>query len=38
MSTEERPRIEVIHTAQNDPSYNLPYAPAIMVNGGRLAP
>jgi len=30
------PRIEVIHTAQNDPSYNLPYAPAIAVNGGRL--
>ena len=36
MSTEGRPRIEVIHTAKNDPSYNLPYAPAIVVNGGRL--
>ena len=33
---EPRPRIEVIHTAKNDPSYNLPYAPAIAVNGGRL--
>jgi hypothetical protein len=36
MSTEDRPRIEVIHTAKNDPSYNLPYAPAIVVNSGRL--
>jgi enamine deaminase RidA (YjgF/YER057c/UK114 family) len=30
------PRIEVIHTAENDPSYNLPYAPAIVVRGGKL--
>ena len=29
-------RIEVVHTAKNDPSYNLPYAPAIVVRGGRL--
>lgn len=36
MSTEGKPRIEVIHTAKNDPSYNLPYAPAIVVNGGRM--
>ena len=36
MGTEGKPRIEVIHTAKNDPSYNLPYAPAIVVNGGRL--
>jgi enamine deaminase RidA (YjgF/YER057c/UK114 family) len=36
MSAEQKPRIEVIHTAKNDPSYNLPYAPAIVVNGGRL--
>ena len=32
----ENPRLKVIHTAQNDPSYNLPYAPAVMVTGGRL--
>ena len=36
MDTEGKPRIEVIHTAKNDPSYNLPYAPAIVVNGGRM--
>lgn len=31
-----QPRIEVIHTGQNDPSYNLPYAPAMVVRGGKL--
>ena len=36
MASQEKPRIEVIHTGQNDPTYNLPYAPAIRVNGGRL--
>lgn len=36
MSEDPNPRIEVIHTAQNDPSYNLPYAPAIKVHGGKL--
>ncbi len=28
--------IEVIHTAEHDPSINLPYAPAIKVAGGSL--
>jgi enamine deaminase RidA (YjgF/YER057c/UK114 family) len=28
--------IEVIHTAERDPSINLPYAPAIKVTGGAL--
>ena len=28
--------IEVIHTAEHDPSINLPYAPAIKVTGGSL--
>jgi enamine deaminase RidA (YjgF/YER057c/UK114 family) len=28
--------IEVIHTAERDPSINLPYAPAIRVTGGPL--
>ncbi|HSF30540.1 MAG TPA: RidA family protein [Candidatus Tectomicrobia bacterium] len=28
--------IEVIHTAERDPSINLPYAPAIKVTGGSL--
>ena len=28
--------IEVIHTADRDPSINLPYAPAIKVTGGSL--
>ena len=36
MSTNSNPRLEVIHTAENDPSFNLPYAPAIKVTGGRL--
>jgi enamine deaminase RidA (YjgF/YER057c/UK114 family) len=36
MTTGTNPRLEVIHTADNDPSFNLPYAPAIVVNGGRL--
>jgi enamine deaminase RidA (YjgF/YER057c/UK114 family) len=36
MTTGINPRLEVIHTADNDPSFNLPYAPAIVVNGGRL--
>jgi enamine deaminase RidA (YjgF/YER057c/UK114 family) len=36
VSTGVNPRIEVIHTAENDPSFNLPYAPAIKVNSGRL--
>ena len=36
MSSGSNPRIEVIHTGQNDPSYNLPYAPAIKVHGGKL--
>ena len=36
MSSGGNPRIEVIHTDQNDPSYNLPYAPAIKVHGGKL--
>ena len=36
MSSGGNPRIEVIHTGQNDPSYNLPYAPAIKVHGGKL--
>jgi enamine deaminase RidA (YjgF/YER057c/UK114 family) len=29
-------RLEVIHTAERDPSINLPYAPAIKVTGGSL--
>ena len=29
-------KIEVIHTADRDPSMNLPYAPAIKVTGGSL--
>jgi len=29
-------KIEVIHTADHDPSVNLPYAPAIKVTGGSL--
>lgn len=29
-------RLEVIHTADRDPSVNLPYAPAIKVTGGSL--
>ena len=29
-------RIEVIHTANRDPSINLPYAPAVKVTGGSL--
>ena len=29
-------RIEVIHTAERDPSVNLPYAPAVKVTGGSL--
>jgi len=28
--------IELIHTAERDPSINLPYAPAIKVTGGSL--
>jgi enamine deaminase RidA (YjgF/YER057c/UK114 family) len=36
MANQAKPRIEVIHTGQNDPTYNLPYAPAIRVNSGRL--
>jgi enamine deaminase RidA (YjgF/YER057c/UK114 family) len=36
VNTGTNPRIEVIHTAENDPSFNLPYAPAIKVNSGRL--
>jgi enamine deaminase RidA (YjgF/YER057c/UK114 family) len=36
MTTGINPRLEVIHTADNDPSFNMPYAPAIVVNGGRL--
>ncbi len=36
MSTDKHPRLEIIHTAENDPSFNLPYAPAIKVNSGRL--
>ena len=28
--------IEVIHTADRDPSINLPYAPAVKVTGGSL--
>ncbi len=36
MSSGSSSRIEVIHTGQNDPSYNLPYAPAIKVHGGKL--
>jgi enamine deaminase RidA (YjgF/YER057c/UK114 family) len=36
VSTGNNPRIEVIHTAENDPSFNLPYAPAIKVNSGKL--
>ncbi len=36
MSESSGPRIEVIHTGQNDPSYNLPYAPAMKVHGGKL--
>jgi 2-iminobutanoate/2-iminopropanoate deaminase len=36
VSTGTNPRIDVIHTAENDPSFNLPYAPAIKVNGGKL--
>ncbi len=28
--------IELIHTAERDPSVNLPYAPAIKVTGGSL--
>ena len=30
------PKLEVIHTADRDPSVNLPYAPAIKVTGGSL--
>lgn len=29
-------KIEVIHTADRDPSINLPYAPAVKVTGGSL--
>ena len=29
-------RIEVIHTADRDPSINLPYAPAVKVTGGSF--
>ena len=29
-------KLEVIHTADRDPSVNLPYAPAIKVSGGSL--
>ena len=29
-------KIEVIHTADRDPSMNLPYAPVIKVTGGSL--
>jgi enamine deaminase RidA (YjgF/YER057c/UK114 family) len=36
MTSGSNPRIEVIHTGRNDPSYNLPYAPAIKVHGGTL--
>lgn len=36
MSKDSSPRIEVIHTDTNDPSYNLPYAPAIKVHGGKM--
>jgi enamine deaminase RidA (YjgF/YER057c/UK114 family) len=36
VSTGTNPRLEVIHTAENDPSFNLPYAPAIKVNSGKL--
>jgi enamine deaminase RidA (YjgF/YER057c/UK114 family) len=28
--------IEPIHTADNDPRFNMPYTPAIAVTGGRL--
>lgn len=36
MTTQGNPRLEVIHTAKNDPTFNLPYSPAIKVTGGRL--
>ncbi len=29
-------KLEVIHTADRDPSVNLPYAPALKVTGGSL--
>jgi len=29
-------RIEPIHTADNDPRWNMPYTPAIKVHGGAL--
>lgn len=29
-------KLEIIHTADRDPSVNLPYAPAIKVTGGSL--
>ncbi|MCH8746049.1 MAG: RidA family protein [Chloroflexi bacterium] len=29
-------KIEVIHTADRDPSINLPYAPAVKVTGGSM--
>ena len=36
VSTDKNARLEIIHTAENDPSYNLPYAPAIKVNSGSF--
>jgi enamine deaminase RidA (YjgF/YER057c/UK114 family) len=36
MTSGPDPNIEVIHTHKNDPSFNLPYAPAIKVHGGKL--
>ena len=36
MSTEDSRASKSSTPRKNDPSYNLPYAPAIVVNGGRL--
>lgn len=30
-----RPHFEVVHTAENDPKWNMPYAPAIKVHSGK---
>ncbi|MFZ0014101.1 MAG: Rid family hydrolase [Acidimicrobiia bacterium] len=30
------PRVEHIHTGENDPRWNMPYTPAIKVTGGSL--
>jgi 2-iminobutanoate/2-iminopropanoate deaminase len=30
-----RPHFELIHTAENDPKWNMPYAPAIKVHSGK---